>query len=164
MMAQTAPLWTPKNPEETPIAKYRQHANKKFGKEFRTSHELHKWSIDRTGRHQFWTDLWSYVGMIPALPSHITHAFDDNKGIHENPIWFEGVEINYAENVLEGRNLGDVALIGLREGEDLEGEKWSWGDLRENVRKARSALLALGVKKEEVVGVVMSKLNSFFYH
>jgi acetoacetyl-CoA synthetase len=159
MMPQTTPLWTPKNPEQTPIAVYRQHVNKKFNKSFRASHDLHKWSIDRTGRHQFWIDLWSYVGMTPALPHHIKHAFDDTKGIQDNPVWFEGVKMNYAENVLEGRNLEDVALIGLREGEDLEGEKWTWGDLRENVRKVRSALLALGVKKEEVVGVIMSNSN-----
>jgi acetoacetyl-CoA synthetase len=97
--------------------------------------------------------------MKPALPSSIKHAFDDTKGIQDNPIWFEGVQMNYAENVLEGRNLDDVALIGLREGEDLEGEKWTWRQLRENVRKVRSSLLKLGVKKEEVVGVIMSNSN-----
>jgi acetoacetyl-CoA synthetase len=141
------------------MGRYRQHVNRKFGKQFRTSHELHKWTVDWTGRHQFWTDLWDYVGMKPQLPANIKHAFDDTKGVHENPIWFEGVQINYAENVLEGRDPDTVALIGLREGEPLEGEKWTWAQLRENVRKARSALLALGVKKEEVVAVIMSNSN-----
>lgn len=89
----------------------------------------------------------------------MTEAFDDGKGIEENPKWFEGVEMNYSENVLEGRDEGSVALIGLREGEKLGGEVWTWGDLRENVRKVRSSLLNLGVGKEDVVGVIMSNSN-----
>lgn len=158
-LPESAPLWRPKNPEATPIAKYRQHINNKFSLNLNSSHDLHAWSISRPGRHNFWIDLWSYVGLKPDLPPSIKEAFDDSKGIEENPKWFEGVEINYAENVLEGRDLERVALIGLREGEALDGDVWTWGDLRENVRKVRSSLLALGVGKEDVVGVIMSNSN-----
>ncbi|KIW02698.1 acetoacetate-CoA ligase [Verruconis gallopava] len=158
-LPQTEPLWRPKNPENTPIARYRQHINRKFGKNFKNSHELQRWSVSKAGRQDFWLDLWSYVGMVPALPSNMKEAYDNNATIDQNPRWFEGVNINYAENVLEGRDPNAVALIGLREGEPIEGEKWTWQRLRENVRKARSALLRLGVKREDRVGAIMSNSN-----
>lgn len=158
-LPQSTALWKPIKPNETPIARYRQHINSKFSLSLKTSHDLHAWSISREGRHKFWIDLWSYVGLKPDLPRDIKEAFDDSKGIDENPKWFEGMQMNYAENVLEGRDEKSVALIGLREGEKLDGEVWTWGDLRENVRKVRSALLALGVGREDVVGVIMSNSN-----
>ncbi|QDS72063.1 hypothetical protein FKW77_002828 [Venturia effusa] len=157
---QSAPLWTPPtNPEKTPIAKYRQHINAKFSLNLKTSHDLHAWSVSRRGRHDFWIDLWGYVGLTPALPRDLREAFDDTKGIEENPKWFEGVSMNYAENVLEGRDEASIALVGLREGGELDGEVWTWADLRENVRRIRSALLSLGIGREDVVGVIMSNSN-----
>lgn len=50
------PLWTPKDPENTPMSKYRQRVNKKFGMYLKTSQDLHWWSITR--KHDFWIDLW----------------------------------------------------------------------------------------------------------
>ncbi|TID20792.1 acetoacetate-CoA ligase [Venturia nashicola] len=158
-LPQSIPLWKPTNPEETTISKYRRHINSKFSLDLKTSHDLHAWSVSRPGRHKFWIDLWSYVGLKPDLPTGLEEAFDDGKGIEENPRWFDGVQMNYAENVLEGRDENSIALIGLREGEKLDGEVWTWGDLRENVRKVRSALLALGVGEKDVVGVIMSNSN-----
>lgn len=68
--------------------------------------------------------------------------------------------MNYAENVLEGRNLDGIALIGLREGERFENaDRWTWRDLRENVRRARNAFLRLGVRKGDRVAVLMSNCN-----
>ena len=147
------------DPENTPISQYRRHINRKFGKSFKSAQNLQKWSVSKEGRQDFWLDLWDYVGMVPALPHNVREAYDNNATIDQNPEWFRGVHINYAENVLEGRDLEQTALIGIREGEDLEGEKWTWGMLRENVRKARSALLRLGVERGECVAAMMSNSN-----
>jgi acetoacetyl-CoA synthetase len=158
-LPQTPALWAPKDPESTPIAKYRQHINLKFKRNFKDSQDLQRWSVSKAGRQDFWLDLWSYVGMTPHLPPHVKQAYDNDATIDQNPRWFQGVNINYAENVLEGRDLDAIALIGLREGESLDGEKWTWRQLREHVRKARSALLRLGVRKEDRVGALMSNSN-----
>lgn len=72
------------------------------------------------------------------------------------PKFFHGATVNYAENVVSGRDLDKTALVGVREGHDLSGEVWTWGVLRENVRKARSALLKLGVKEQDRVAAVIS--------
>lgn len=151
------PLWTPAPGRNTPMDKYRKHINKKFNQNLRDSHGLQKWSIRR--RHDFWIDLWSYVGLIPELPAGITKAYDDRKSIKDVPPFFEGVRINYAENVLSDRDPNAIALISIREGQSLDGEKWTWAELTENVRKVRSALRRRGVKREDRVGAIMSNSN-----
>lgn len=159
LLPQTSPLWTPQNPDATPISQYRRHVNKTLGKDFKSAQELQAWSVTKAGRQDFWLHLWDYVGMIPKLPSTVKEAYDNDATIDQNPEWFRGVHINYAENVLEGRDLDQVALIGIREGESLDGEKWTWRQLRENVRKSRSALHRLGLKQGECVAAMMSNSN-----
>jgi acetoacetyl-CoA synthetase len=158
-MTQPQPLWTPPNPEATAISIYRNHINKKFNLSLKDSQDLHKWSIAAATRHDFWIDLWSYVGMTPALPSGIKEVYPRSATIADNPRWFPGVLINYAENVLEGRKLDGVALIGIREGETLDGDVWTWRLLKENVRRARSAFIRMGIKKGDRVAVLMSNSN-----
>lgn len=136
---------------------YREHINTKFNQSLQDSHQLQKWSI--THKHEFWTDLWTYVGLIPDLPPRTTKAFADKKSIKDVPPFFGGVRINYAENVLSDRNPDAIALIGLREGQSLEGEKWTWTDLTEHVRKVRSALIRRGIRRGEVVAAIMSNSN-----
>lgn len=151
------PLWMPAPGRNTPMDRYREHINRKFNQNLRDSHELQKWSIKR--RHDFWIDLWSYVGLIPDLPRGTTKVYDDHKSVKDNPPFFEGVRINYAENVLSNRDLNAIALIGIREGQSLDGDKWTWAELTENVRRVRSALLRRGVRREDRVGAIMSNSN-----
>lgn len=153
----TLPVWKPSSDSsEIPINQYRSHINRKFNLRLADSQELHKWSV--TQPQDFWIDLWSYVRLIPDLPSRIVQAYDPTIPMADIPRWFEGVSINYAENVLTQSALNDnaTALIGLREGQGLEGEVWSWSDLRENVRQVRSALLRSGVRKGDRVAAVIS--------
>jgi acetoacetyl-CoA synthetase len=96
------------------------------------------------------------VGLIPPLPKAITKAYDDAKDIREIPTFFDGVFLNYVENVLSNRNPDAIALVGLREGQALDGEAWSWGALIENVRIARSALVRTEVNKGDRVAALMS--------
>ncbi|RFU29261.1 hypothetical protein B7463_g7061, partial [Scytalidium lignicola] len=151
------PVWLPPQPPSTiPINIYRAHINRKFGVHLRNSHELHQWSV--TQPHDFWIDLWSYVGLIPDLPSGISQAYDPEIPITEVPRFFKNAKINYAENVLTQPHVDprSTALIGLREGGDLDGEKWSWIDLRENVRKLRSSLLRSRFKEGDRVAALIS--------
>lgn len=149
------PIWKPTTPQDQiPMNIYRAHINKKFNQQLASSQELHRWSVDNL--QDFWTDLHGYTGIIPALPPTVTSAFDPNTPMENVPEFFRGATVNYAENVLSGRDLRKPALVGVREGQDLSGEVWTWGVLRENVRKARSALLQLGVKEGDRVAAIIS--------
>lgn len=151
------PVWQPTAPPESiPINQYRYHVNKKFNLDLRDSKELQKWSV--TAPQDFWIDLWSYVGLVPDLPPGTTQAYDPSIPISEVPRFFENARINYAENVLTQPDVSpdSPALIGIREGQALDGERWSWADLREQVRKIRSALQRSGVREGDRVAALIS--------
>lgn len=149
------PIWTPTVPQDQiPMNVYRAHINRKFNQKLRSSQELHQWSVDNL--QEFWIDLHQYTGIIPPLPAHITTAFDPTIPIENVPEFFRGATVNYAENVVMGRDSKKTALIGLREGQGLDGEVWTWGLLLENIRKARSALLRLGVVAGDRVAAIIS--------
>jgi acyl-coenzyme A synthetase/AMP-(fatty) acid ligase len=56
------------------------------------------------------------------------------------------------------RHPKNVALLGLREGQDLDGEveRVTWRALEEKVRKASNALRSCSVGKVDVVAVLVS--------
>lgn len=154
---QRTPVWKPSiAADEIPMNIYRDHINKKFHLRLKDSHELHKWSV--TDPHNFWIDLWDYVGLVPKLPPEITKAYDARIPISNVPPFFEGASINYAENVLTQPLISSQSpsLIGLREGQNLDPEIWTWSKLREEVRKVRSALLRSGIKKGDRVAALVS--------
>lgn len=138
---------------------YRKHINQKFNQTLQDSHELHQWSV--SSPQDFWVDLWSYTGLVPDLPPSITKAYDSNVPMNEVPQFFEGATINYAENVLTQPHVSPdtPAIIGLREGQGLEGETWSWAQLREKVRQIRSALARNGIKRGDRVAALISTSN-----
>lgn len=149
------PIWKPTIPQDQiPMNIYRSHINKKFNQKLLSSHDLHRWSVENL--QDFWTDLHSYTGIIPSLPPTVTSAFDPSAPMENVPEFFRGATVNYAENVVSDRDLDKAALVGVREGQGLGGEVWTWGLLRENIRKARSALLQLGIKEGDRVAAIIS--------
>jgi acetoacetyl-CoA synthetase len=135
---------------------YRDHINQKFKLSLKHSHELQKWTTESP--QEFWVDLWSYLKLVPSLPPSTTRAYDPQIPIDRIPRFFEDASVNYAENVLTQTDVKQEwpALIGLREGQGLEGERWSWATLREQVRKIRSALKRSGIKEGDRVAALIS--------
>jgi hypothetical protein len=152
--ADQRPVWVPENTASIPMNVYREHINSKFRQNLRTTQQLHRWTV--TNPHQFWIDLYNYVALVPPLPSGTTKAYDGSLPMSSIPKFFEAARINYAENVLSNRAPNAIALIGLREGQGLDGEQWTWKDLIENVRVANSALKRSGVKEGDRIGALMS--------
>lgn len=159
-MSLPSPVWKPWAPaSEIPINQYREHVNRKFAQNLQDSQALHQWSV--RSAQDFWVDLWSYVDLIPELPKSITRAYDPDIPMNRVPRFFEGATINYAENVLTQPDVSPEtpAIIGLREGQGLDGETWSWAQLRENVRQIRSALVRTGIEAGDRVAALISTSN-----
>ncbi|KAK3061159.1 hypothetical protein LTS18_006884, partial [Coniosporium uncinatum] len=154
LQKQSEPLWRPRDPESAPISRYRQHVNARFNQQLRNSQELHKWSV--TYPHDFWIDLHQYLKIIPALPAGMEKAYDETIPMSKIPKFFEGYTLNYTENVLANCDPNATAIIGIREGESIDGERFIWRDLIECVRQARSALLRHGIRKGDRVAAYMS--------
>lgn len=152
-----APIWQPSAPPSSiPMNQYRSHINKKFNLNLQDSRQLQQWSV--TAPQEFWVDLWSYVGLVPDLAPGTKQAYDPEIPMTEVPPFFENAVINYAENVLTQPDVApdSPALIGIREGQGLDGERWSWMKLREEVRRIRSALKRSGVKEGDRVAALIS--------
>ena len=152
---QPRPIWTPTVPQDQiPMNIYRAHINRKFSQNLSSSQELHQWTVQNL--QDFWIDLHQYTGTIPSLPPTVRTSFDACVPMEKIPEFFRGATVNYAENVVSDRDLNRTALVGLREGQDLNGEVWTWGLLRENIRTARSALLHLGIQEGDRVAAIIS--------
>jgi acetoacetyl-CoA synthetase len=152
------PLWTPTLAGKTPMDEYRRHVNKRYQRDLKTSKDLQKWSVQSP--HDFWIDLYSYLGLKPDLPRGVQKAYDDSVPMSSNPPFFPGVLMNYAENAMfSNPDPNATALIGLREDTDLStsnGEILTWAQFREQVRLTASALLRCGVKKGDRVGALVA--------
>ncbi|KAF3491236.1 uncharacterized protein GIQ15_00753 [Arthroderma uncinatum] len=148
------PLWVSPDAGNYPIDQYRLQVNKKFNVNLQNSHQLQQWSVKRP--HDFWIDLYKYIGLVPELPPNITRAYDDSLPLNSIPPFFENVQLNYTENILKGKDPNAIALIGLRESDPLDGEPVTWAQLNERIRVVRSALLQHGIKQGDRVGAIVS--------
>ena len=139
---------------------YRRHVNKKFSLDIGNAQDLIRWSNESP--QEFWLDLYSYLKLVPSLPPSITRAYDNSVPMSSNPPFFEGLEINYAENALfSNPDPNATALIGLREGQRLEDAEYvTWREFRENVRVTSSALRRSGIRKGDRVGALVATSNN----
>ena len=71
-------------------------------------------------------------------------------------VWFPGARLNYAENLLAGKPADRLAIQHASELRELG--SLSWGELREQVARAASALRALGVEPGDRVVAYMPNL------
>ncbi|KAF2764600.1 acetyl-CoA synthetase-like protein [Teratosphaeria nubilosa] len=151
-------LWKPRNAEQTPMSVYRRHVNRTYNLNLKTTHDLHKWSVESP--QEFWIDLYRYLQLKPSLPSGLKKAYDGTALISSIPPFFPGVKLNYAENALFANPDPDaIALVGVREGVDLskeDGEELTWHQAREKVRLAASALRRIGVKQGDRVAALVA--------
>lgn len=125
--------------------------------------DLYKWSV--TQRLDFWADLFE---LHPLLHSGKYAQIVEPKRMDSRPIWFSGVTLNFAENILYSADPSDasrrtktgkeddkVACTEVREG-CTEIKDITWAELRERVGKLAQAMKAHGVKKGDRVAVVAS--------
>jgi acetoacetyl-CoA synthetase len=156
-------LWTPQQANRssttTAMDDYRLHVNGTFGLHIHDSQGLVKWSNEKP--QDFWIDLYSYLKLVPSLPPSIKEAYDGKAPMSSNPPFFEGLEINYAENGLfSNPDPNATALIGLREGQSLdEAEYMTWQEFRDSVRLIASALRRSGIRKGDRVGALVATSN-----
>ncbi|MCA0145085.1 acetoacetate--CoA ligase [Blastococcus sp. LR1] len=111
-----------------------------------THDELWRWSV--TDLEGFWSAIWEFFGVRSSAP----HTAVLEQRVMPGARWFPGARLNYAEHALGGVDDADrLAVLGrsqTRPDVDL-----TFGDLREQVARARNVLLDLGVSRgDRVVG------------
>lgn len=138
-----------------------------------TYNDMYNYSI--THRAAFWDFTWRYFNIIHE--GTYTTVVDESARMDSIPHWFQGMRMNFAENILfspvsvsassgtyttpsvvgkVGKEDGKVAVTEIREG-GLEGTRdLTWGELRWRTGRLVQAMKAAGVVKGDRVAVVAS--------
>ncbi|GGU24509.1 acetoacetate--CoA ligase [Nocardioides albus] len=112
--------------------------------EMTTHDELWTWSV--TDLDGFWSAVWEFFGVRAHAPYEAVLASRDMPGAR----WFPGALLNYAEHALgTDADLDRVAVLGRSQTRD--DVELTFGDLRDQVARARAALARLGVRRGDRV-------------
>ena len=158
-------LWQHPDPSNTQMFKFMLAVNAKRRMNMKTFQELNDWSIG-PHREDFWADIWSWIRLVHE--GSYTRVVEPNVRMDQIPKWFEGVRLNFAENLLYtssgestqrrstvGKEDWKAACTEVREG-CTEIKDVSWGELRSRVGRLANAMRARGVKQGDRVAVVAS--------
>src|SRR2546425_4815802 len=90
------PLWTPSaaDLEVAEMTRFMRWAAGRHGRSFAGYNELWRWSVDEL--EGFWGDIWEFCGVRASKPYRRALPSMEMPGA----VWFEGAELNYAENLL----------------------------------------------------------------
>jgi acetoacetyl-CoA synthetase len=115
------------------------------GRRFDTYVDMWAWSVDEL--EDFWATLWEYFE-VAGTPGNRVLSDRSMPGTN----WFPTARLNYAENVLRsGADPQQPAILGRSQTRGPV--ELTFGELAEQVRRARAAFHALGVRKgDRVVG------------
>jgi len=121
--------------------------------------QLHQWSIDQPAL--FWSLVWQYAELIPALEKPITDAQQLQQVMIEgdhfsSARWFSQLKMNFAENLLKRRDSA-IALISCGEPELNNGEdrSLSYQDLYADVAKLAYSFKQMGIQPGDRIAAFM---------
>ncbi|XP_057295195.1 acetoacetyl-CoA synthetase-like [Hydractinia symbiolongicarpus] len=141
-------MWKPPTNSPNNMNNFRLHVNKKFKLSLGNYHELWKWSVEEYDK--FWEEFWFFSKL--KYSKIYSMVVDKSKNISEIPQWFCNSLLNYAENLLQGKD-DDIALYIAAEQRKIS--QITFGELKRKVAKIASALKACGVTSgDRVVGYI----------
>jgi acetoacetyl-CoA synthetase len=110
---------------------------------------LHRWSV--TDLDGFWSSIKDFFGVRFHSPAESVVPDPRMPGTE----WFPGATLNYAEHALGGPS-DDVAVIAYSQTRDRT--ELTWGELRDQVARARAGLARLGVGRGDRVVAYLPNL------
>jgi acetoacetyl-CoA synthetase len=139
-LTQGQVLWTPPSDARSrfELGRYMEWLSTQRGLDFADYEELRRWSIsDLEG---FWATIWDFFAIRAHTP------YERVLGSREMPgaEWFPGARLNYAEHMVgRDEDLDEVAVVAYSQ--SREQRELTFGELREQVARARAGLRWLGV-------------------
>jgi acetoacetyl-CoA synthetase len=150
---QQTPLWepSPQALQRAEMTRFMRWAGERRGQAFADYGELWRWSVEEI--EDFWAAIWEFCGVRASKP------YEQVLSSHEMPgaRWFEGAELNYAENVLlADRDADAVAVLHASELRQLG--QLTAGELSARVAAAAGGLRAVGVVRGDRVVAYMPNI------
>ncbi len=135
-------LWEPPSDARTStrLGEFLTFCEQRSGRRFAGYDELWEWSIG-DGLVDCWAAIWDFFDVIAATPYE--QVLD--RRVMPGARWFEGARLNYAQHILRPATdrAGEVAIVGRSQCRDRV--EITWGELVEQVGRARVGLERLGV-------------------
>ncbi|KAI0490831.1 acetoacetate-CoA ligase [Xylaria cf. heliscus] len=156
-------LWEHPSPKSTQLWEFMQLINKKYHLNLTTFQDIYQFSVNR--RSEFYDEVFKFSSLIHV--GSYSQVVDESKPIDSIPRWFEGVHLNWAENLLwsrsstdpsdhrgrEGKEDDKIALTEVREGV-TELRHVTWATLRKISASYAAALYTAGVRRGDRVVIV----------
>ncbi|MGD0453950.1 MAG: acetoacetate--CoA ligase [Solirubrobacteraceae bacterium] len=165
------PLWEPPREQlqNVEMERFMEWVGERRGQPFAGYDELWRWSVDEL--EGFWASVWEFCGVRASKPYERVLASHEMPGTR----WFEGAELNYAENLLLGplypaaaaAATGSAAAAGAERANEVavlhcselrELDEITWGELNARVAAAAGGLRALGVARGDRVVAYMPNI------
>ncbi len=145
-------LWEPSEEriQNTEMYRFMRRINEQHGQNFTSYDELYRWSVDNIP--DFWAAMWEFAEIRTSKPFHT--VVDDPYRL-PGARWFEGAELNFAENLLRFRD-DRTALIFW--GEDRARRRVTYAELYREVTRVATALRALGIRPGDRVAGFMPNM------
>jgi acetoacetyl-CoA synthetase len=145
-------LWEPSESfkQNSRLAEYLRWLADRHGLHFDTYEALWQWSVDDL--EPFWASIVEFFGITFDAPP--TRVLGDAS--MPGARWFEGAQINYAENVFAHASTDRPALVYQSETRPLS--ELSWADLERQVGSVAEALRTMGVKRGDRVVAYMPNI------
>jgi acetoacetyl-CoA synthetase len=133
-------LWQPPADlrQSTQIGRFMEFAERRCDLRFAGYDDLWRWSVEDL--EGFWGSIWEFFELRAHAP------FDRVLASREMPgaVWFPGARLNYAEHLL-GRDEDTDMVAVVAHSQTRPELELTFGELREQVARARAGLQRLGV-------------------
>ena len=141
----STPLWTPKNPQATQLARFMESCGVGGG----DYQDFWRWSVDHSA--EFWGAVWDFGGLIGDKGADILADPDKMPGAR----FFPQARINYAENLLRRRDGAPAIIFRNEKGAE---RTLSFKELYDAVSRWAQALEVSGVGEGDRVAGFMPNM------
>ncbi|MSR88774.1 MAG: acetoacetate--CoA ligase [Candidatus Margulisbacteria bacterium] len=141
-------LWFPQAIETTQVGAFIQYINETQHLKLTSYNDLYTWSIQQTAL--FWKSLWDFTA--PLSSGTYKKAVSNEAVLWPTPTWFEGITLNFAENLL---NAPDNHLAIIFQYENGKTKNYSYKDLKTQVAYLANWMKHQGIQSGDVIAGFM---------
>ena len=133
-------LWEPPADlrQTTQIGRFMEFAERRCDQRFAGYDDLWRWSVEDL--EGFWGSIWDFFELRAHVPFERVLASREMPGA----VWFPGARLNYAEHLV-GRDEDTDSVAVIAHSQTRPEFEVTFGELREQVARARAGLQRLGV-------------------
>ncbi len=147
------PLWIPSNErlEKSNLKKYIDWVNARFNLSLNNYKDLYLWSVNKI--EDFWLSIFEFGKFIYSgkIVSILDYQYKGKK-VAPGVKWFNGIYLNFAENLLRNRT-NNTALISYNE-KGLQ-SKITYYELFQKVIVLRKFLEQTGIKEKDTIAAIL---------